>query len=256
VIAELLGISQKDRDLFKRWSDELSVALNGNFGSLTEPVLHRILAAREELVDYFKAIVARRRREPGTDLLSALVRAEEAGGRLGEDELYSTVVLLLVAGSETTTNLIGNGLLALLRHPDQMQRLWKDPALVQSAVEEMLRYDSPVQLTTRMAKVDLELHRTRIGQGEWLYLMIGAANRDPAQFPDPDQFNVARTDNKHIAFGAGGHFCLGAPLARLEAQVVFRTLRRRYPNLKLTEEKPEYRDNFNLRGLKTLAVAF
>ena len=128
--------------------------------------------------------------------------------------------------------------------------------LVPATVEEMLRYDGPVQLTTRLAKIDMEIHGTTIKQGEWLYLVIGAANRDPAQFPDPDRFDVSRVDNKHVAFGAGAHFCLGAPLARLEAQVTLRTLRRRCPNLRLEAEKPVFRSNFNLRGLKDLPVAF
>lgn len=256
VIAEMLGVPTEDRDLFKRWSDEISIVLGGDVTALPAADLRRVAKAREELADYFRAIVARRRREPGDDLLTALVQAEEGGGRLSEDELYSTAVLLLIAGNETTTNLVGNGLLALLRHPDQMWRVWNDPALVPSAVEEMLRYDSPVQLTTRLAKVDLEVHGTKIRQGEWVYLVLGAANRDPAQFPEPDRFDVSRADNKHLAFGAGPHFCLGAPLARLEAQVTLRTLRRRYPGLRLGTEKPEYRNNFNLRGLKALPVVF
>jgi cytochrome P450 len=256
VIAELLGVPAEDRDRFKRWSDEISFALAGDVTVLPEAVLRRVAEARKELADYFRAVVTLRRRDPGDDLLTALVRAEDGGGRLTEDELYSTAVLLLVAGNETTTNLIGNGLLALLRHPDQMRRVWDDPALVPLAVEEMLRYDSPVQLTTRLAKANLEMHGTTIRQGEWVYLALGAANRDPAQFREPDRFDVNRADNKHLAFGAGPHFCLGAPLARLEAQAAFRTLRRRCPELRLGAETPEYRNNFNLRGLKALSVVF
>jgi cytochrome P450 len=205
-------------------------------------------------VDYFRAIAVKRRLSPGNDLISALVQAEEEGGRLSEDELYSTLVLLLVAGNETTTNLIGNGMLALLNHPDEMRRVWEDSTFVPSAVEEMLRYDGPIQFTTRLAKADLEIHDTKVHEGEWLYLVIGAANRDPAQFPDPDRFDVGRTANKHIAFGAGAHFCLGAPLARLEAQLALRSLSRRCPNLRLSSDKPEYRNNFNLRGLIALQV--
>ena len=254
VIAEMLGVPGEDRGRFKHWSDEVSAALSGDIAALSEPVLRRVMSARDELVDYFRAVVQERRRNPGSDLLSALTQAEEEGGRLSEDELYSTVVLLLVAGNETTTNLIGNGMLALLRHPDEMQRVWEDASLVPAAVEEMLRYDGPVQLTTRVAKTDLEIHGTKISKGEWLYLILGAANRDPAQFPEPDRFDVRRAENKHIAFGAGAHFCLGAPLARLEAQIALRTLRKRYPGLRLAEENPEYRNNFNLRGLKSLRV--
>lgn len=256
VIAEMLGVPPEDRDRFKQWSDEISVVLGGDVTALSEAVLRRVVEARNELVDYFRAVVTQRRKEPGDDLLTALVRAEEGGGRLTEDELYSTAILLLIAGNETTTNLIGNGLLALLRYPDQQRRVWDDPELVAPAVEEMLRYDSPVQMTTRMAKVDLEMHSAKISQGQWIYLILAAANRDPAQFPEPDRFDVGRADNKHIAFGAGPHFCLGSPLARLEAQLTFRTLRRRYPGLRLGAESPEYRNNFNLRGLKALPVVF
>lgn len=256
VIAEMLGIPAEDRARFKHWSDEISIVLSGNVLALTDVVLRRAIEARHELVDYFRSVVARRRENPGDDLLSALVRAEEDGGRLSEDELYSTAVLLLIAGNETTTNLLGNGLLALLRHPEQKQRLWQDESLVPSAVEEMLRYDCPVQMTTRVSKVDLEIAGQKISQGQAVYLMLGAANRDPAQFPDPDRFDVARADNKNIAFGAGPHFCLGAPLARLEAQIVLRTLRRRCPDLRLGDETPEYRNNFNLRGLKALSVVW
>jgi cytochrome P450 len=254
VIAEMLGVPAEDRSKFKRWSDDLSAVLAGDPAALSDEVLRRVMAAREELVDYFRAIAVKRRLSPGNDLISALVQAEEEGGRLSEDELYSTLVLLLVAGNETTTNLIGNGMLALLNHPDEMRRVWEDSTFVPSAVEEMLRYDGPIQFTTRLAKADLEIHDTKVHEGEWLYLVIGAANRDPAQFPDPDRFDVGRTANKHIAFGAGAHFCLGAPLARLEAQLALRSLSRRCPNLRLSSDKPEYRNNFNLRGLIALQV--
>jgi cytochrome P450 len=258
VIAEMLGVPVQDRDRFRTWSNETSVLASGNVAVLPEAILRRAAAARQELGDYFRSIIARREHEGAENLLSALVRAEEEGGRLTEDELYSTVVLLLVAGNETTTNLIGNGVLALLRNPDQMRRVWEDlsPGLVGSAVEEMLRYDGPVQLTTRLAKTDLELYGSHIKQGDFVYLFLGAANRDPAQFPEPDRFDVTRTDNKHIAFGAGHHFCLGAPLARLEAQIAIRALRNYCPNLKLSVDEVEFRNNFNLRGLKSLPVSF
>lgn len=256
VIAEMLGVPPGDRDRFKKWSDEVSMVLSGDAASLPPEVLRQAQAARSELVEYFRVIVAQRREKPGDDLLTALVRAEEDGGRLTEEELYSTAVLLLIAGNETTTNLIGNGLLALVRHPDQHRRLWDDAELIAPAVEEMLRYDSPVQMTNRIAKVDLEIHGIRITAGQSVYLMLAAANRDPVQFSAPDRFDVGRTENKHLSFGAGPHFCLGAPLARLEAQVVFRALRQRFPGLRLGAEQIEYRNNFNLRGLKALPVVF
>jgi cytochrome P450 len=256
VIAEMLGVPTEDRARFKHWSDEVSVVLGGDVAALSEKALRRATTAREELADYFQDIVRQRRKNPGIDLISALTQAEEEGGKLSEDELYSTVVLLLVAGNETTTNLIGNGMLALLRHPEEMQKIWESPSRVPAAVEEMLRFDSPVQLTTRMAKTDLEIQGTKIPKGDWLYLVVGAANRDPAQFPEPDRFDVARVENKHIGFGAGAHFCLGAPLARLEAQIAVSSLREHFPKLRLGEETVEYRNNFNLRGLKSLPVIF
>jgi cytochrome P450 len=256
VIATMLGVPPEDRAHFKKWSDEISILFGGDASSLPADEARRAVASRLELVDYFRGIVARRRQQPADDLLSALVRAEEDGGHLTEDEVYSNAVLLLIAGNETTTNLIGNGLLALLRHPDQMRQVWQDESLVPAAVEEMLRYDGPVQMTTRVARVDLEIQGTKISKGDWVFLVIGAANRDPAQFPEPDRFDVRRADNKHVAFGAGPHFCLGAPLARLEGQLALRALRRRFPNLRLSGPNPEYRNNFNLRGLKALPVAF
>lgn len=256
VIAEMLGVPAEDRARFKHWSDEVSVVLGGDVAALSETALRRATTARGELVDYFRDIVRQRRKNPGADLISALTQAEEEGGKLSEDELYSTVVLLLVAGNETTTNLIGNGLLALLRHPEEMHKVWDSPSRIPAAVEEMLRFDSPVQLTTRMAKTDLEIHGTKIPKGDWLYLVVGAANRDPAQFPAPDRFDVTRVENKHLAFGAGNHFCLGAPLARLEAQIAVRALREHFPKLRIDEEPIEYRNNFNLRGLKSLPVIF
>ena len=185
VIAEMLGVRPTDREHFQRWSDEISVVVGGDVASLPEAALRRALEARGELVDYFCAAVTRGRLAPGDDLLTALVRAEEGGGRLTEDDLYSTAVLLLVAGNETTTNLIGNGLLALLRQPDQIRQVWGDEELVAPAVEEMLRYDSPVQLTTRLARVDLDVLGTTIGGGQWVYLILAAANRDPGSSRTP-----------------------------------------------------------------------
>jgi cytochrome P450 len=211
VIAEMLGVPPEDRKLFKDWSNEMSLVVGrGDVAAVPKEVLFRAAEARKELVEYFRSVLARRRAGKGQGLLSALAEAEESGGRLNEDELYSTAVLLLIAGNETTTNLIGNGMLALLRHPEQMRRLWQDESLVPSAVEEMLRYDSPVQLTSRMAKANVTMHDSTIGQGEGVILLLGAANRDPARFADPDRFDVGRADNKHVAFGGGPHFCLEA----------------------------------------------
>jgi pimeloyl-[acyl-carrier protein] synthase len=175
---------------------------------------------------------------------------------LSEIEFYANAMLLLVAGNETTTNLIGNGTLALLRHPDQLQKLRENPALIPSAVEELLRYDSPVQMTSRVLTEDMTVGGKQLRQGQMVVLMLGAANRDPQQFPEPDRLDVERADNKHLSFGLGSHFCLGAQLARLEARIAFETLLRRMPKLHLDGPEPRYRRHFNLRGLQSLQVAF
>ena len=256
VIAEMLGVPAADREKFKHWSDEISIVLAGDLTAIPEATFRRAAAAREELAEYLSVCVADRRRNPSHDLLTTLVQAEEGGGKLTEDELYSTAVLLLIAGNETTTNLIGNGLLALLGSPDQFRLVWDDASRIPATVEEMLRYDGPVQLTSRIATADIDTPGGCIRKGSSVYLVLGAANRDPAQFPDPDRFDITRTDNKHLAFGAGPHFCLAAPLARLEAAVAVRTLRTRYPGLRLVSGIPEYWNNFNLRGLKALPVEY
>ncbi len=256
VIAELLGVPPSDRGQFKTWSVDITAAVSNIPANIPPDVLRQSMIAMEELREYFRAIIAQRRAEPRGDLISALVRAQEEGDRLSDEELLANAVLLLNAGHETTTNLIGNGTLALLRHPDQLQRLRDDPTLIPSAVEELLRYDSPVQFTSRILKADMVLGRKRLRAGQITLLLLGAANRDPEQFPDPDRLDVARADNKHLAFGLGPHFCLGAPLARLEGRIVFETLVQRFPALRLDGSAPEYRQNFNLRGLKSLQVAF
>jgi len=189
-------------------------------------------------------------------VLSALIAAEEAGDKLSEQELMATCILLLVAGHETTVNLIGNGTLALLRHPDELRRLRENPALIASAVEELLRYDGPVQRTARIPSAAVTIGGLTIEAGEMVMPFIGAADRDPAHFPDPDRLDIARSDNRHIAFGLGIHFCLGAPLARLEGQIAINTLVQRLPKLALATDRPEYRQSLTLRGLKTLPVAF
>jgi cytochrome P450 len=253
VIAEMLGVPPEDRDQFKQWSDRLVAGLDP---LVTRDVLALADEAVAELRDYFAPLFVARRAEPRGDLISALVGAEEEGERLNEEELYATCILLLAAGNETTTNLIGNGTLALLRHPDQCVLLRDDPSLIESAVEEMLRYDGPVQLTSRVAMEDVWISGTRIAAGEFAVAILGAANRDPLQFADAASFKVAREDNRHAAFGHGIHFCLGAPLARLEAQIAIPRLLERMPNLQLAESKPVWRETTVLRGLKRLPVTF
>ena len=253
VIADLLGIPPEDHDQFHAWSDALARSLD-----LTEEteIYNRASSAAVALTQYLREITARRRREPKNDLLSALIAAEEAGDRLTEDELYATVALLLLAGHETTINLIGNGTLALLRHPDQLARLRQNPALIRTAVEELLRYDSPVQMTSRIAFEDIQVRGQTIRAGQQVAFLLGAANHDPEQFADPQALDIGRDPNLHVAFGNGIHYCLGAPLARLEGQIALGTLIRRMPDLALDAETPEYRDNYVLRGLRSLPVTF
>ncbi len=181
---------------------------------------------------------------------------EEAGEHLTEAELYATCALLLVAGHETTINLIGNGTLALLQHPGQLQRLRQEPTLLRTAVEELLRYDSPVQMTSRIVLTPLTVRGQTLAKGQQVSFMLGAANRDPAAFANPERLEINRKNNPHLAFGSGIHYCLGAPLARLEGQIAFETLLRRMPNLALATTTPVYRDNYVLRGLETLPVTF
>jgi cytochrome P450 len=185
-----------------------------------------------------------------------LVEAEEAGDRLTERELLATCVLLYVAGHETTVNLVGNGLLALLRHPEEWRRLRDDPALLPGAIEELLRYDGPVQRTGRTAAEDVEIGGVAIPAGTLVLALLGAANRDPAQFAEPDRLDLGRADNRHIAFGWGIHFCLGAPLARVEGQIAINALVQRLPKLALATPTPEFRQSLTLRGLKSLPVTF
>jgi pimeloyl-[acyl-carrier protein] synthase len=254
VIAELLGVPATDREKIKHWSDAIANVFSGSFEIPEVASLSRAAVALSELFDYLAIHIEQRRRDPRDDLLTALVRAEDNQSRLSEDEIYSTILVLLIAGNETTTNLIGNGLYALLRHPEVQQNLWTNPSLLPQAIEEMLRYDPPVQMITRRARGDVELMGTLIPDGEKVYFILGAANRDPAHFPEPDSFLLTRDQCKHISFGVGPHYCLGATLARLEGTVVFRSLIQRYSQVQLVGEPPVYRENFNLRGLKSLKV--
>ena len=251
VIAELLGVPDSDRELFKEWSTAIAGFATSLF-STPETVATTKIAATE-LVAYLSGFVEERRRVPQEDLISALVQAEDGGSQLTREELLAFTIVLLVAGHETTINLIDNGALALLDAPEQVALLRADPALVPGAVEEFLRFDSPVQGLIRIATSDTELGGVPIAKGDALTVMIGAANRDPARFPDPDRLDVRREDNKHLSFGLGPHFCLGAPLARLEAQVAFDALLARFPSISLAG-KPERGGTFVLRGLTRLPV--
>ncbi len=253
VIVDMLGVPVADARRFREWSDAIAVVDNW-VACVTPQQLLGVGKAVAEFNAYLKPLAEERRRQPRNDLLSTLVQAEEAGDRLAEIELYGNTLLLLVAGHETTTNLIGNGTLALLRHLEQLQKLRDDPALTPNAVEELLRYDSPAQIGLRNATADIEIAGNTIRKGQRLFLLWGAANRDPAHFPEPNCLDITRSNVKHMSFGAGAHYCLGAPLARLEGQIAIAALVRRFPNLKLATEHLEYNDHFNLRGLKSLPV--
>ncbi|MEA2827487.1 MAG: pimeloyl-[acyl-carrier protein] synthase [Actinomycetota bacterium] len=251
VICELLGVPVADRESFKGWAAGASRLLD-NY--LDQAALMEGMAAGMELFRYFSDLVEQRRAHPGPDLLSALLAAEAEGDRLSHAELLSTVTLLFVAGFETTMNLLGNGMLALLRNPSEIDRLRADPSLVRTAVEELIRYDGPVHITARIATTDVEIGGERIREGEQVAVSLGAANRDPEQFPDPDRLDVGRTPNRHLGLGGGPHFCLGATLARIEAQAAFAAVLRRFAHLELATEHPTYRDHFVIRGLTGLKV--
>lgn len=253
VICEMLGVPPEDRERFKAWSADASRLLDGY---LDKEATDKGMVAGMYLFQYFTDLVDDRRRQPRDDLLTALLAAEEGGERLTHAELLSTATLLFVAGFETTMNLVGNGTLALLRHPDQLARLRDDPGLARPAVEELLRYDGPVHVTARIALEDLHIGGFAIRSGEQVVAMLGAANRDPAQFPDPHRLDVSRHPNRHLAFGGGPHFCLGASLARIEGQIAFETMLRRLPDLELATEAPLYRDHFVIRGVTELKVGF
>jgi len=252
VICELMGVPLEDRHLFAGWSSDASRLLDGEIAG---DVLERGVAAAMSFISYFNELFDDRRKAPRNDLLSALLAAEDEGDRLSEAELRSIVLLLFVAGHETTMNLIGNGMWALLAHPDQHRRLQGDLSLLPNAVEEMLRYDGPVHLTGRIAREDLEVGGLHVKRGGEVSTLLAAANRDPEHFPEPARFDVARDDVHHLTFSGGIHYCLGAALARLEGQVVVGSLVRRFPGLELVTRHPEHREHFILRGLKELRVA-
>jgi len=252
VIAELLGLPGSDRADLKRWSDALAVMLDG---SIAMQHVGRAIEAAVAVIDYLRQHLEAKRRDPKDDLVSAMLSAQERD-RLTDDEILGTVLVVMAAGHETTTNLIGNGALALLRHPGELARLRAEPGRIESAVEEILRFDSPVQATSRVPTEDIEIDGTRFPKGEEIGLLIGAANRDPAVFPDPDRFDIARTENRHLSFGLGIHFCLGAGLARLEGQVAIGRLVASAPGLALAEDSDaiQWRPGWLLRGPTRLAV--
>ncbi|HEX9839188.1 MAG TPA: cytochrome P450 [Anaerolineales bacterium] len=254
VISQMLGLPAEERGRFKQWSDDL-FAILGSVPHAPEAMEHasRSLA---ELTDYLTALSHSRRQKPQNDLISALVGVVEEGQRLTQEELIANVTILLSAGHETTSNLIGNGLLALLRNPNQMQMLREHPKLVASAVEEMMRYDNPVQIAYRSAAEDVEIGGKFIRKGQLVNSILAAGNRDPERFSEPDGFDITRDEGRHLGFGLGIHFCIGAPLVRLEAQIAFSTILRRFPELHLATENLEWQEHPIFRGVKSLPLTF
>ena len=251
VIAEMLGVPPKDRAQFKVWSDQRARSLEPVMDAQERAASN---AAGKALDAYFRPIIEERRAAPKDDIVSALAQAEEEGDRLTEREMLNMLRLLLIAGNETTTNLIGNGILALLRHPDQLQRLREDPSLIPAAVDELLRFDSPVQTDFRRALEDCEVNGFPLKRRDNIVVLLGAANRDPDVFDDPETLDVGRGDRSHLSFGRGIHHCIGAPLARLEGRIVLEMLLERFSQIDLRGEQPRFRNSIVLRGLKSLPV--
>jgi cytochrome P450 len=253
VTAEMLGVPTSDHPLLKGWSQDFAEML-GNFQHNPGRARH-VLRSVEEMAAYFRAAVRDALRHPGEGLISALATAEVDGDRLSEDEVVANVIVTMVGGQETTTNLIGNGLLTLLRRPEAMAALRADPSRMAGAVEELLRFESPSQHTARLAPAGAAIDGVEIPEGDAVIAVMGAANRDPSQFPEPDRLDLHRSENRHLAFGWAGHFCFGAPLARIEGQLAFRALLARFPRLALAPDATvTWRPNLGLRGLTALHV--
>ncbi len=253
IIAEMLGVPVQDRHRFHRWSSLILAATPSPWGMI------RAIPSVMSFLRYLRELVKSRRDHPRDDLSSALVEAREAGDQLSEDELLSMIFLLLIAGHETTVNLIGNGILALLKHPESMAQLRDNPALIQSAVEELLRYDGPIATATeRFTSEDVSIAGVTIPRGELVFAVIASANRDDRQFVNPDKLDLTREPNRHLAFGQGIHYCLGAPLARLEGQIAINKLLDRLPDLRLgvSRDRLRWRPGLVLQGLKALPLAF
>jgi len=252
IILEMLGIPQELRDTFVGWSQAIAV-----FRGSPDRTVERARAAQDALIaltEFFRNAVAERRRYKGNDLISLLIDIEEEGEVLTEEELYAQCIALLFAGHETTRNLIGNGMYTLLRNPQETEELRENPEIIRSAVEEILRYESPVQFTARVLKEDVEICGQQIRKGWSVLCMLGAANRDPKRFKEPDRFDLKRLNNQHLAFSAGPHACIGGQLARLEGQIALLNLVQRFPEMKLAGPRPEWASTFGLRGLKSLSV--
>jgi len=254
VTCEMLGVPGQDSEMLRGWSADFAEML-GNFQHNPERSRH-MQETVDNMTAYFQEAVREQQRQPRPGLVQALISAETDGMRLTEDEIVASLIVTMVGGQETTTNLIGNGLVSLLRNPDQMQLLQQDRSILASAVEELLRYESPSQQTARLAPEDTILGGKKILKRQAVIAVMAAGNRDPQRFPEPNRLDLRRPDNRHLAFGWAAHYCFGAPLARMEGQIAFDTLLRRLPGLQLQPQEFVWRENLGLRGLKSLRVSF
>jgi cytochrome P450 len=254
VTAEMLGVSTSDWRQLTKWSADFAGVL-GNFQHNPERAA-QVIQSLEGMIDYFRAAIQEQRSHPRDGLIHALMTAEIDGDRLNEEEVIANTIVTMVGGQETTTNLIGNGILTLLRHPEEFAQLKSDLSLIPSAVEELLRYESPSQQTARLAPDDVTLGGKAIRKRQAVIAVMGAANRDPERFADPDRLDLKRQDNRHVAFAWASHFCFGAPLARIEGQIAFKTVLERMPELSLDPVPITWRENLGLRGLTALHVSF
>lgn len=252
VIARMLGVPETMYAHFMEWSEAIA-----NFMGNPDRTANHARIAQEAvlaLTEFFKQAVADRRQNKGDDLISLLIDIEADGESLTEEELYAQCLMLLFAGHETTRNLVGNGMWALLQNPEEMRELRENPEIIRTSVEELLRFESPIQYTARIVKEEIEICGTRLRRGQTILCMLGAANRDAHQFKDPDRLNLRRVNNQHLAFGAGAHFCIGNQLARLEGQAAILRMVQRFPEMRMAKERSEWAPNFGFRGLKTLPV--
>jgi len=254
VTAELFGVPREDHEDLKNWSTDFAEML-GNFQHNPDRA-RGVLKSTEKLLDYFQRAIREQEKKPRPGLVNSLMHAEVDGGRLTEEEVIANLIVTMVGGQETTTNLIGNGLVSLLNNPEQLELLKNDSTILPSAIEELLRYESPSQHTARLAPDDMTLGGKTIQKRQAVIAVFAAANRDPERFPEPDKLDLRRTDNRHVAFAWGAHYCFGAPLARMEGMIAFETMLRRLPDIELAPQELVWRENLGLRGLKSLFITF
>lgn len=253
IIAKILGVPAEERHQFREWTVTLIQTIDF---TRSRKALARGNDTTKMLLVYFRQLIQKRKQNPQDDLISLLIKEEQQGDTLTDEELLATCILLVIAGHETTVNLISNSILSLLNHPEQLMKLKENPSLIEKAVEEFLRYESPTQMTARMASEDIEMNRITIKKGQQVYILLGAANRDPKKFIDANVLNVTRNPNPHLAFGYGSHFCLGSLLARIEAQIAIDTLLQRLSNLQMVTPDPKWRKLTGFRSLEELSITF